>query len=105
MNKFGSSNGFYRDDTLRGEYMKARHHITSSTALELEPEFMSHPQKIFWPDEGYTKLDLAKFYEGIFPALQPYLADRLLICERCPDGMRCGGDQRRRFPHRWNGRR
>jgi bifunctional non-homologous end joining protein LigD len=64
--------------------MKARHPTTSA---ELESVSISHPQKVFWPNEGYTKLDLAKFYEDIFPALQPYVADRLLICERCPDGM------------------
>lgn len=57
-----------------------------SVAAELQS--ISHPQKVFWPDEGYTKLDLAQFYKEVFPALQPYVADRLLICERCPDGMR-----------------
>jgi bifunctional non-homologous end joining protein LigD len=67
--------------------MKARQHTADSVAVELESVSISHPQKVFWPDEGYTKLDLAQFYQGIFPALQPYVADRLLICERCPDGM------------------
>ena len=57
--------------------MKARHHTTNSIAAELEPEAISHPQKVFWPDESHTKLDLAKFYEEIFPALQPYVAHRL----------------------------
>jgi bifunctional non-homologous end joining protein LigD len=49
---------------------------------------ISHPEKIFWPDEGYTKLDLAKFYESVFPKLQPYVQGHLLTMERCPDGMR-----------------
>ena len=66
--------------------MRARNRTASSVAAGVPP--ISRPQKVFWPDEGYTKLDLAKFYEGIFPALQPYVADRLLICERCPDGMK-----------------
>jgi bifunctional non-homologous end joining protein LigD len=48
---------------------------------------ISHPDKVFWPDEGYTKLDLAKFYEMVFPKLQPYVNDRMLTLERCPDGM------------------
>jgi len=37
--------------------------------------------------EGYTKLDLARFYWEVFPALAPYLKDRLLSLERCPDGV------------------
>jgi bifunctional non-homologous end joining protein LigD len=49
---------------------------------------ISHPDKIFWPDEGYTKIDLARFYESVFPKLQPYVKDHLLTLERCPEGMR-----------------
>jgi len=51
-------------------------------------EQLTHPDKVFWPGEGYTKLDLARFYAAVFPRLQPYVADRLLTMERCPDGMR-----------------
>jgi bifunctional non-homologous end joining protein LigD len=49
---------------------------------------VSNPDKVFWPDEGYTKLDLMRFYEFIFPKLEPYVRDRMLSLERCPDGMR-----------------
>lgn len=49
---------------------------------------ISHPDKVFWPDEGYTKLDLARFYESVFAKLRPYVKDHLLTLERCPDGMR-----------------
>jgi bifunctional non-homologous end joining protein LigD len=52
------------------------------------PITISHPDKIFWPDDGYTKLDLAEFYAAIFSKLQPYVDDRILSLERCPDGMR-----------------
>ena len=48
---------------------------------------ISNPTKIFWPEEGYTKLDLAEFYRDIFDLLQPYVKDRILTLERCPDGM------------------
>ena len=49
---------------------------------------VSHPDKVFWPDEGYTKLDVIEYYNAIFPKLAPYLKDRILTLERCPDGMR-----------------
>jgi bifunctional non-homologous end joining protein LigD len=48
---------------------------------------LSHPEKVFWPAEGYTKLDLANFYRSVFPLLQPYVKDRILTLERCPDGL------------------
>lgn len=49
---------------------------------------LTHPDKIFWQEEGYTKLHLAQFYESIFPMLRPYVKGHLLTLERCPDGMR-----------------
>ena len=51
------------------------------------PLMLSNPQKVFWPDEGYTKLDLARFYDFVFPKLQPYVKDRLLSLKRCPNGL------------------
>ena len=48
---------------------------------------ISHPEKIFWPEEKYTKLDLAVFYRDVFDLLRPYIEDHLLTLERCPDGM------------------
>jgi bifunctional non-homologous end joining protein LigD len=49
---------------------------------------LSNPTKVFWPEEGYTKFDLARFYDMVFPKLKPYVKDRLLSLERCPDGMK-----------------
>jgi bifunctional non-homologous end joining protein LigD len=51
------------------------------------PFTISHPDKVFWPDEGYTKLDLANYYQVIFSKLRPYVRDRILSLERCPDGL------------------
>lgn len=52
------------------------------------PVKISNPDKLFWPDDGYTKLDLVNFYADVFSALQPYVKDRILTLERCPNGMR-----------------
>jgi bifunctional non-homologous end joining protein LigD len=49
---------------------------------------VSNPDKVFWPDEGYTKGNLADFYREVFPLLKPFVDDRILTLERCPDGMR-----------------
>ena len=52
------------------------------------PIKVSHPEKVFWPEEGYTKQALIQYYEVIFPWLLPYVRNRILTLERCPDGMR-----------------
>jgi len=64
--------------------MKRKTVVPSDTGL---PVSISNPDKVFWPEDGYTKLDLVEFYAAIFPLLQPYVKDRLLTMERCPDGM------------------
>jgi bifunctional non-homologous end joining protein LigD len=52
------------------------------------PVRVSNPEKLFWPDDGYTKLDLVLFYNWIFPKLQPWTKDRLVSLKRCPYGIR-----------------
>jgi bifunctional non-homologous end joining protein LigD len=48
---------------------------------------ISNPDKVWWPDEGITKADVARFYDGIWRHVAPWLKDRPLTAERCPDGM------------------
>jgi bifunctional non-homologous end joining protein LigD len=60
--------------------------VAAAAAKDL-PVNISHPDKVFWPEDGYTKGDLAEFYVSIFSKLEPYVRDRLLTLERCPDGM------------------
>jgi bifunctional non-homologous end joining protein LigD len=49
---------------------------------------VSHPDKVYWPEEGYTKRDLVDYYAAVFERLRPYVKDRMLSLERCPDGMK-----------------
>ncbi|HEX7527754.1 MAG TPA: DNA polymerase ligase N-terminal domain-containing protein, partial [Thermoanaerobaculia bacterium] len=51
------------------------------------PVPVSNPNKIFWPEEGWTKSDLIAFYGGVFSKLKPYVDDRPLSLERAPDGL------------------
>jgi bifunctional non-homologous end joining protein LigD len=48
---------------------------------------VSNPDKVFWPEEGYTKLDLIRYYDTVFLRLEPWVKDRLLSLKRCPNGM------------------
>lgn len=48
---------------------------------------ISNPEKVFWPETGYTKQDLVDYYREISPFLLPYLRDRPLVLTRYPDGI------------------
>jgi bifunctional non-homologous end joining protein LigD len=51
------------------------------------PVAISRPRKVFWPAEGYTKEDLARYYAAVAPWLLVYLRDRPLVLDRYPDGI------------------
>lgn len=61
--------------------------VSAPAAGKSLPITVTNPQKVFWPDEGYTKRDLVEYYAAIFPQLRPYVQDRLLSLRRCPNGM------------------
>jgi bifunctional non-homologous end joining protein LigD len=48
---------------------------------------VTNADKVFWPDEGYTKGDLVAYYRAVAPFLLPYLQDRPLVLTRYPDGI------------------
>ncbi len=48
---------------------------------------ISRRDKVFWPDDGYTKGDLLDYYESVWPWIAPYLRDRPLVLTRYPDGI------------------
>src|SRR5271157_432732 len=43
--------------------------------------------KVFWPEDGYTKGDLIEFYRSVSPWILPYLRERPLVMTRYPDGI------------------
>jgi bifunctional non-homologous end joining protein LigD len=49
---------------------------------------LTHLERVYWPDEGYTKGDLVRYYHEISRHILPYLEDRPLIMKRYPSGIR-----------------
>jgi bifunctional non-homologous end joining protein LigD len=49
---------------------------------------VTNRDKIFWPDEGYTKGDLIEYYAAVAPAMLPFLEERPVVMVRYPDGIR-----------------
>jgi bifunctional non-homologous end joining protein LigD len=48
---------------------------------------LTHPERIYWPGEGYTKGELVRFYYEVADYILPYLKDRPLIMKRYPAGI------------------
>jgi bifunctional non-homologous end joining protein LigD len=79
---------------------KTPHDCVRGAAVEHEPPLPAPPpavearrvpftnlDKVFWPEDGYTKGDLVAFYRAVAPWLLPFLRDRPLVLTRFPDGI------------------
>ena len=66
---------------------------SSKRAAKATPEAVdfTNVDKVMFPEPGYTKGDLLKFYLAVAPWLLPHLRDRPVTLERLPDGVREGG--------------
>ncbi len=47
---------------------------------------VTHPDKVYWPEEGYTKGELIAYYREVAPVILPYLRDRPESLHRHPNG-------------------
>jgi bifunctional non-homologous end joining protein LigD len=48
---------------------------------------LTNQDKVLFPNDGYTKGDLVRYYRAVAPVLLPYLRDNPLTMERFPDGI------------------
>jgi bifunctional non-homologous end joining protein LigD len=48
---------------------------------------LSNLDKIYWPDEGFTKGDLLGYYLNVSQVMLPHLVERPLTMKRMPDGV------------------
>jgi len=59
---------------------------------------VSKPDKVLFPDAGFTKLDLARYHERVAPLMLPQLAERPLVVQRFPDGVGADGFYQKDVP-------
>ncbi len=62
---------------------------------------LTHPDRLYWPDEGVSKQGLADYYAAVWPFMAPYLVNRPLALLRLPDGIK--SHQRFFQKHAWKG--
>lgn len=48
---------------------------------------ITRPERVLFPDDGFTKGDLISYYRDVGPWMLPYLKQRPLAMERYPDGI------------------
>lgn len=48
---------------------------------------LTHLEKVYWPEDGYTKGDMIAYYRDVAPVMLPYLKDRPLSLHRFPGGI------------------
>lgn len=64
---------------------------TSSTRSEPKPQQrtvkLTHPDRVYWPDQGVTKQGLADYYAEVWRSIAPYIVGRPLALVRCPTGI------------------
>ena len=60
-------------------------------ALEPPPQRrvvrLTHPDRLYWPDEGVTKEGLADYYAEVWRRMAPLVVGRPLALLRCPNGI------------------
>jgi bifunctional non-homologous end joining protein LigD len=64
-----------------------REPLTSVHVEEEKRIDFTNPDKVFWPEEGYTKGDLLEYHRKVAEWMLPYLEDRPLVMTRYPDGI------------------
>jgi bifunctional non-homologous end joining protein LigD len=58
-----------------------------SSASEVAGVEISRPDKVLFPDDGVTKLDLAEYYAAVADVMLPHLRGRPVNMQRFPDGI------------------
>ena len=76
----------------RSSFVNSRPAISGSkpTADDDPPEGevrFTNPDRVYWPDVGITKQQLADYYRDAWDWMAPYVVDRPLSLVRCPDGV------------------
>ena len=76
----------HRDQTEDEEASMAKTSAKASGEPVFDGITLTNPDRVFFPDIGFTKLDLARYYETVAPFMLPYVVRRPISLVRCPEG-------------------
>lgn len=75
-----------REDKPAGEIEREEVAVSTKTAPTSSIRF-THPDRLYWPDDGVTKAGLADYYAQVWTLMAPFVVDRPLALMRCPEGI------------------
>jgi bifunctional non-homologous end joining protein LigD len=79
--------GFFSPCVIRGEDAALMAPTkTTPVRSEVAGVRLTHPDRVLYPEQGLTKLDLAEFYQRISDWILPHIIERPLSMLRCPEG-------------------
>lgn len=79
-----------RDDKAAKEVILEKSAMSARTEKAAHQEAdvnLTHPDRVYWPDEGITKQGLADYYAEVWPRIEPFIVNRPLALLRCPTGI------------------
>ncbi|HVG17685.1 MAG TPA: non-homologous end-joining DNA ligase [Blastocatellia bacterium] len=77
------------DEAISGAAFLRKREIEGDLTLKVGRKALevTSLDKVYWPDEGYTKGDLLRYYLEVGKYIVPYLKDRPSILKRYPNGI------------------
>lgn len=76
-----------REDKAANEIVREIPKTTTTPKPQKRTVMLTHPDRIYWPDEGVTKEGLADYYTEVWRYIAPYIVGRPLALLRCPSGI------------------
>lgn len=84
--RHASYRGIREDKPAREIVREAVGTVTASKALPRRVT-LTHPDRVYWPQDGITKEGLANYYQDVWPFIAPHIVGRPLALLRCPTGI------------------
>src|SRR5687768_4675822 len=82
-----TSDGILRHPSFEGlREDKSPREVRREEPMQVSGIALSNADRVLYPEQGLTKLDLAAYYEAISPWMLPHVAGRPLSLVRCPGG-------------------
>lgn len=98
--RHASFRGLREDKPAREIIREVGKAITASPRPPRRTVKLTHPDRIYWPDEGVTKEGLADYYAEVWTHIAPHIVGRPLALLRCPNGI---NGQQFFQKHAWKG--
>ncbi|QJP12764.1 DNA ligase D [Starkeya sp. ORNL1] len=76
-----------REDKAARDVVREMPKMAASPAPARRNVKLTHPDRLYWPDDGVTKEGLADYYTEVWPQIAPFIVGHPLALLRCPSGI------------------